>query len=1112
MTQKVFATFVAVLAGFCLTAAAPAEPPLLGGFLSPDPSGSFQIDGVRFRIMCFGLNWNGLKMQDAKCVVADKDFPVATADTFKLQGSFNAPVGAFKFSETITSNQKFQAIYNLRMTAAKPVNTNTLALHVAVPASRYIDIPIRVNGEIANFKEKADPKTISKNFQGKTIEIPLVKGVLTISGSFAATFQDTRHHGLDIWEFRIQPDGDKPPLISEASFNNLTFTYVPYLNAAVDLRKAANAAFAGEGRKSDLRAFPTEPAEYAGIGFDVIDPAGNNNRATSALRGKKSPGYPVSATVELENPIAAGYLYILNAVVGEPSLPTEIGTVICEYDDNQYVDKSEQAFKVISGVNTADFLKPRGIKNATIGWQHDAPDSRIGFYMTRFPLSGKPVKKITFQSSGVAEWLIPAATLADRQHHATPLVMEENVDWSAIKNRKDVKPGSVLDFSNLLDAPAGKFGFVRNVNGRLEFENRPGVAARFYGANIAYGVNFTKKALADKMAADVAATGYNLIRFHHFDKDLAERKDGNCTTLDAGRLDRMDYLLSALKKRGIYSTIDLYTLRRFAKGEFPENPDWAPIPEEYKALIFISDAAMNNFLEFSANLLNHVNPYTGLAWKEDPALITVSLINEDALFNLAFRTPPVAKLYQAKFDAWLAERKITPTPKNMAGHRQKFIAETYLKGYNKLEARFRELGVRALLTDQNSGASVSLTVLRERYDYVDCHFYWSHPVFPEKSWSVPMQVNNVSSIDFYAGGLRSLFQTRILGKPFAVTEWDYCNPNSYAVEGAFLVGAYAALQDWSILCRFDYTSWDRDVEHDDSRVYLFSTINDPLRRLSELAGTVAFLRGDVKISEITYPFLLSRKYLDSSKGGGFPDVGRRLGLIGKTGSLLADPGKAPALPSGTRALISIPGYWKNVKFPVPFLESANSADAVDDLNALLKQGAITGREYDPENDRYRSSTGELSLDRKNGTFQSVTPNSESFVLKEDQALAGKFAAVSNRLSFGAFLIATRDEKPLESSKRLLLLHLTSTRNTGQRFRSAEADTVEDWGKLPLLVRRGEAEVTVNRDLAGFKLYAVDLGGSRVFEIPMTFKDGKTCFTLKNVTPEGVFAAYELVAE
>ena len=36
--------------------------------------------------------------------------------------------------------------------------------------------------------------------------------------------------------------------------------------------------------------------------------------------------------------------------------------------------------------------------------------------------------------------------------------------------------------------------------------------------------------------------------------------------------------------------------------------------------------------EYADKLLNHVNPYTGLAYKEDPAIMTIELANEDSAF------------------------------------------------------------------------------------------------------------------------------------------------------------------------------------------------------------------------------------------------------------------------------------------------------------------------------------------------------------------------------------------------------------------------------------------------------------------------------------------------
>ena len=70
----------------------------------------------------------------------------------------------------------------------------------------------------------------------------------------------------------------------------------------------------------------------------------------------------------------------------------------------------------------------------------------------------------------------------------------------------------VLDYSHLLDAPAGKHGFVGTKNGHLYFED--GTRARFLGFNVATRSNTPDHETADKMAERFASMGVNIIRLH----------------------------------------------------------------------------------------------------------------------------------------------------------------------------------------------------------------------------------------------------------------------------------------------------------------------------------------------------------------------------------------------------------------------------------------------------------------------------------------------------------------------------------------------------------------------------------------------------------------------
>ena len=69
-------------------------------------------------------------------------------------------------------------------------------------------------------------------------------------------------------------------------------------------------------------------------------------------------------------------------------------------------------------------------------------------------------------------------------------------------HKAEVNKG-VLDYSHLLDAPAGRHGFVRASKGHFYFED--GVRARFLGFNVAARSNTPDHETAEKMAERFAS-------------------------------------------------------------------------------------------------------------------------------------------------------------------------------------------------------------------------------------------------------------------------------------------------------------------------------------------------------------------------------------------------------------------------------------------------------------------------------------------------------------------------------------------------------------------------------------------------------------------------------
>ena len=144
--------------------------------------------------------------------------------------------------------------------------------------------------------------------------------------------------------------------------------------------------------------------------------------------------------------------------------------------------------------------------------------------------------------------------------------------------------GTALDMSFLLDAPAGKHGFLTVKGDAFFFED--GTEARFWGGNLFAEANFPTHDQAEALAERIALTGANVIRMHHLDvvapwTDFIVRRNfwggqspDSTRAFDKDMLDRFDYLVHCFKKRGIYVFLSHLSSRRIMPGDgIPEPAD-----------------------------------------------------------------------------------------------------------------------------------------------------------------------------------------------------------------------------------------------------------------------------------------------------------------------------------------------------------------------------------------------------------------------------------------------------------------------------------------------------------------------------------------------------------
>lgn len=75
-----------------------------------------------------------------------------------------------------------------------------------------------------------------------------------------------------------------------------------------------------------------------------------------------------------------------------------------------------------------------------------------------------------------------------------------------------------------------------------------------------------------------------------------------------------------------------------------------------------------------------------------------------------------------------------------------FLVDVYNPGFEEMKRFVRELGVSCPITDQNMRSEPLLSVMRDRYDYVDNHSYWGASPLPEQGLEAPSAHSNISAI------------------------------------------------------------------------------------------------------------------------------------------------------------------------------------------------------------------------------------------------------------------------------------------------------------------------------------------------------------------------------
>ena len=731
-----------------------------------------------------------------------------------------------------------------------------------------------------------------------------------------------------------------------------------------------------------------------------------------------------------------------------------------------------------------------------------------------------------------------------------PVTMAAGDDWLPLKHEVEIEAGSILDFSRLgfTDAPAGKHGrVIATADGHFAFAKKPAERQRFYGVNLCFGAQFVSHEESDRLAERFVRLGYNTVRLHHYEGELLNWKPG--LAWDADKLDRFDYLLAALGKRGIYLTTDLFVSRPVAwtqvgrkdKGNVPMNT--------YKVLVPVSDAAWEDWQAFTRLLLTHVNPYSKLAYAQDPALAWLAMINEGNFENYWNEIKGLPE-WTVAFNGWLSKRygndaglakawggelaageELTTgsvrLPGDLGGDSKRirdlllFLSVAEQDMFTRMRAFVRDqLGCQALLSNANAWTNrVTSALARETYDYVDDHFYVDHPQFLEREWQLPSRCPNTNPLSDGATGGRGANFVRLAGKPFTITEYNYSGPGRFRGVGGILTGAMGAFQDWSGIWRFAYAHSATSMFKAEPIDY-FNLATDPLNQAADRAAVLLFLRRDLTPSPNLVSLSLLQRGLDKQ-----PEHNPHLvpgwnwiSWVSGVATRIVDPPASDAdyrAPSPTVAngLVYDLPLELRMRPKVTLDPYSRSLRGEDLLKTLRGLGFLSvDNPTDPARNRFRAGSGELDIDGERGSLVFDTPRIGGGYAEVGQHIDAPRAGVAVRdLTMGATVfVAALDDLPVSTSRRLLVTHLTDLQNTGARFAESARRTLLAWGGLPHLVARGSALVTVKvADPGALKVWALSTGGRRLEEVTATTNADGLSFTVDVKGRDGARLCYEI---
>ena len=612
------------------------------------------------------------------------------------------------------------------------------------------------------------------------------------------------------------------------------------------------------------------------------------------------------------------------------------------------------------------------------------------------------------------------------------------------------------------EKPAGKHGFLQVKGENFVFED--GTPAKFWGTNFNSGANFPEHSHSQKVAKRLAMAGLNMVRFHQLDAEWSTpnifqfakgRLLKDTSKFDPESMDRLDYLVYCLKQEGIYIYMDFLCYRRFRSGDGVENTLY--LREAAKSNCDFDEHLIKLQRQYQKMFLEHVNPYTGLAYKDEPCIAMAELVNECMLFNAReqakyepfntelwdlYRNFAKSKGSEVKYEDWDFS-KDTPLLRE-------FICETEMKYYRESIAFLRSIGAKFPINGTNWPIDKATPYCNAiAADYTDNHSYFC-------DWSQVDQRKfvNQSIMKVPLNTAQKLGMMAVKDKPLFISEWDAPWPNAYRADATLYLAAIGAFQNWAGFTIHTYrygTSEDPAITGKIGRSIvlggsyyrgIFDTYNDPAKFGLFYHASLITRRGDVKPAENT--------------------------------------------------------VYRNVEIEQlydPDYRVTETAFAIEQSGLRFCYGEKSVGEFALVTNEVKSDTGEIYRNCEKGYGWIDSPKTKSvygFIGYENFEL--KDVTIKAKNNYATIAMSSLTDDDINHSENILLTAVGKADNANAIYNDSHTSLLKE-GTAPIMIEVIEAEISIKTDRKNLKVWSVDNEGFFIGAMPSEYKDGVFKFSI-----------------